>query len=176
MTKHEFTARCDYFGMVHGVTLRAIGMFDDDELAFRPAPHTRSPRELIFHIFSQEKLLAEGASQGRLSMEAAAASSPEAEPGAGECAKIITVADACAYATACHRVADGIYRAMSDEELARPVDSPFGTWPAWQFFAFAYDEHWHHRGQLYTYLRLLGKEPPMLYDYEARAAAEGNVL
>ena len=29
----------------------------------------------------------------------------------------------------------------------------------------AYDEHWHHRGQLYTHLRLLGKEPPMLYDY-----------
>ena len=44
-------------------------------------------------------------------------------------------------------------------------DSPFGTYPAWQYLVFAYDEHWHHRGQLYTYLRLLGKEPPMLYDY-----------
>ena len=36
---------------------------------------------------------------------------------------------------------------------------------AWQYFLFAYDEHWHHRGQLYVYLRLLGKEPPNLYDY-----------
>ena len=35
-----------------------------------------------------------------------------------------------------------------------------------EYLEFAYDEHWHHRGQLYTYLRLLGKEPPMLYDYQ----------
>jgi uncharacterized damage-inducible protein DinB len=40
-----------------------------------------------------------------------------------------------------------------------------GTYPAWRTFDFGYDEHWHHRGQIYTYLRLLGKEPPMLYDY-----------
>ena len=45
-----------------------------------------------------------------------------------------------------------------------------GKYPAWQYFAFAYDEHWHHRGQLYTYLRLLDKEPPMLYDYAAGEA------
>jgi uncharacterized damage-inducible protein DinB len=54
---------------------------------------------------------------------------------------------------------------MSEEDVVRPVESPFGTYPAWRFFDFAYDEHWHHRGQLYTYLRLLGKEPPMLYNY-----------
>lgn len=54
---------------------------------------------------------------------------------------------------------------MSDEDLARPVESPFGAYPAWRYFDFGYDEHWHHRGQLYTYLRLLGKQPPMLYDY-----------
>ena len=42
-----------------------------------------------------------------------------------------------------------------------------GAFTKWQYFNFAYDEHWHHRGQLYSYLRLLGKEPPMLYDYSA---------
>jgi uncharacterized damage-inducible protein DinB len=54
---------------------------------------------------------------------------------------------------------------MSEEDVARSVESPMGTYPAWQYFTFAYDEHWHHRGQLYVYLRLLGKEPPNLYDY-----------
>jgi len=166
MTRQQFLARCDYFNMVHGVTVRAISMFSDGELAFRPAPGTRSPRELIFHIYSQEKVLAEGAGQGRISLEAAGASNPEANPGAADCAPLVTVSDARAYAEACHRVADKTFRQMSDADLARPVESPFGTYPAWQYFAFAYDEHWHHRGQLYTYLRLLGKEPPMLYDYE----------
>ena len=166
MTKQQLLARCDDFNMVHGVTVRAISMFSDGELAFRPAPGMRSPRELIFHIYSQERLLAEGASQGNFSLEAAGAANPETDPGASECAKLATVGDVRAYADACHRAADKTFRAMSDAELARPVESPFGAYPAWRYFAFAYDEHWHHRGQLYTYLRLLGKEPPMLYDYE----------
>jgi len=61
---------------------------------------------------------------------------------------------------------DDALSAITDEELAANVETPFGTYPAWQMFAFAYDEHWHHRGQLYTYARLAGKDAPMLYDYE----------
>ena len=165
MNKQQLLARRDYFNLVHGVTLRAIGSFSDDELAFRPQPGMRSPRELIFHIYTQEKLLAEAARQGRFSMEAANRSNPEDEPGAAESRTLVTVGDARGYAEACHQAAEKTFRAMSDDDLARSVESPFGTYPAWQYFTFAYDEHWHHRGQLYTYLRLLGKEPPMLYDY-----------
>lgn len=165
MNKQQLLARRDYFNMVHGVTVRAIGTFSDEELDFRPRPGMRTVRELIFHIYSQEKLLAEAAQQARFTLEAANRSNPEDETGAAGCKALVTVGDARSYAEACHQTAEHIFRAMSEEELARPVDSPFGANPAWQYFAFAYDEHWHHRGQLYTYLRLLGKEPPMLYDY-----------
>ena len=58
---------------------------------------------------------------------------------------------------------------MTDEEVARVVESPLGEYAASHYFLFAYDEHWHHRGQLYTYLRLLGKQPPDLYDFQPRA-------
>jgi uncharacterized damage-inducible protein DinB len=91
---------------------------------------------------------------------------PEDESAAAELQALITVADAVAYANACHAAAEEIFRSISEDEIARKVESPFGTFPAWQYFLFGYDEHWHHRGQLYTYLRLLGKEPPMLYDYQ----------
>ena len=165
MTRQQLLERRDYFNLVHGVTLRAIAALSDDDLAFRPKPGMRSPRELIYHIYSQEKLLAEAARTGEFSSETAASSSPEDGPGAVECLRLATVNDARAFAQACHQAAEEIFRRMSDEELARPVASPFGAYPAWQYFAFSYDEHWHHRGQLYTYLRLLGKEPPMLYDY-----------
>lgn len=158
-------ARRNYFDLVHAVTLRAINAFTDEELHFRPRPGMRSVRELIFHIYCQERVLAEAAQQGRFSLEAAKRSNPEDDLGASDCAKLVTVGDAREYADACHQAADKIFRAMSDEEIGRPIESPFGAQPAWQFFTFAYDEHWHHRGQLYTYLRLLGKEPPNLYDY-----------
>ncbi len=90
---------------------------------------------------------------------------PESEAAAA-LASLDTLAKLQEYARACHQIANEAAAAISEEELARLVEAPYGSFPAWQFFSFAYDEHWHHRGQLYTYLRLLGKEPPMLYDYE----------
>jgi uncharacterized damage-inducible protein DinB len=165
MTKQELSARRDYFNLVHGVTMRAISALTDEDLGFRPAPGMRTPRELIFHIYTQEQVLAEAAQQGSFTMEAAGRSNPEEEPGASAVKALATVGDARRYADACHHAAEEVFKKMPEDQVARLVDSPMGVYPAWQYFSFAYDEHWHHRGQLYTYLRLLGKEPPNLYDY-----------
>lgn len=165
MTRELLLARRDYFNMVHGVTVRAIATLSDHELDFRPSPRLRTARELIFHIYAQEKLLAEAARDGQFTMEAANGSNPEDAANAPALAALKTVKDAVTFATTCHDAAEGIFRSMSDEDVARPIESFMGRYPAWQFFLFASDEHWHHRGQLYVYLRLLGKEPPNLYDY-----------
>jgi uncharacterized damage-inducible protein DinB len=165
MTRDLLLARRDYFNMVHGVTVRAIATLSDHDLDFRPSPRLRTARELIFHIYAQEKLLAEAARDGRFAMEAANGSNPDDPSNAPAVAMLATVKDAVTFATTCHDAAEGIFRSMSDEDVARPIESFMGTYPAWQFLLFAYDEHWHHRGQLYVYLRLLGKEPPDLYSY-----------
>jgi uncharacterized damage-inducible protein DinB len=165
MDQPTFSQQCEYFDMVHGVTLRAMEAFGDEGLDFRPQPGIRTPRELIFHVYSQEKILAEAARLGKFTAEAASRSSPEDPANAAEIQALITLNHLKAYAQACHHAAQAIFSAMSASELNHPVESGFGTYPAWRYFAFAYDEHWHHRGQLYTYLRLLGKQPPMLYDY-----------
>jgi uncharacterized damage-inducible protein DinB len=165
MNREQVLARRDYFNLVHGVTTRAIALFSERDLDVRPRPGLRSPRELIFHIYAQEMLLAEAARDGRFTMEAANGANPEDPSNAKAVAALATATDAVAYANFCHQVAEEIVRGMSDEAVARPVESPIGTYPAWQYFQFAYDEHWHHRGQLFVYLRLLGKEPPNLYDY-----------
>src|SRR5262245_18392463 len=164
MNKSEMDAKMEYFNMVHGVTLRAIATFSDEELNFRPKPVMRSPKELIFHIYTQEKVIADVVRQGRFTMDDANRSNPESEAVAAELKALATVGDVLAYAGACHQLAAKTLEAMSEEDLNRPVESPFGTYPASRYFDFTYDEHWHHRGQLYTYLRLLGKEPTILYD------------
>jgi uncharacterized damage-inducible protein DinB len=165
MDKSEFLAKLEYFNMVHGVTVRAITTLDDEDLDFRPQPTMRTPKELIFHIYTQEKLLAEAAKEGRLTAEAAGSSAPETATVAPQLKALASVTNVRAYAESCHQAAEDVLKSMSESDLNRPVESPFGTYPAWRYFDFAYDEHWHHRGQLYTYLRLLKKEPPMLYDY-----------
>jgi uncharacterized damage-inducible protein DinB len=165
MNRQAFLQRRDYFNLVHGVTVRAIGAFSDEELDYRPRPGMRTPRELIFHIYSQERILAEAAQRGEFTMEAASATSPEEKANASGLDQLRTVDAAKDFAHACHDAAEKIFRAMSEDELARPVASPMGSYPASQYSSFAYDEHWHHRGQLFTYLRLLGKQPPDLYGY-----------
>lgn len=82
---------------------------------------------------------------------------------------LATITDVVEYARECHDAAERIFRSMSEDDAVRLVESPFGAYPVWQYHVFASDEHWHHRGQLFTYLRLLGKEPPMLYDYQPSA-------
>jgi uncharacterized damage-inducible protein DinB len=165
MTRELLRARRDHFNMVHGVTIRAIAALTDQELDFRPMAHLRTPRELVFHIYAQEKILAEAARDRRFTMEAANGSNPEDPSNASAVAALATVKDVVAFANGSHDAAESIFRGMSDDDVARPVESFMGAYPAWQYFQFAYDEHWHHRGQLYVYLRLLGKEPPNLYDY-----------
>jgi uncharacterized damage-inducible protein DinB len=166
MNKSEAAAKLGYFNLVHGVTLRVISALGDADLEFRPAPGLRTPRELVFHIYAQERILAEAARRGRFTPEDAGGSNPEDPSVTPRVEALATVGELKSFAEECHRAAVTSLEALSDEELERPVESPFGTFPAWRFFEFAYDEHWHHRGQLYTYLRLLGKEPPMLYDYQ----------
>jgi uncharacterized damage-inducible protein DinB len=166
MNKQALLETRGYFDMVHGVTVRAIGAFADEDLDYRPKPGMRSPRELIYHIYSFERALVDAARQGRFTPEAEKASNPETEEGKAQLAGLKTVAQLQQFARDCHKAAGEALATLSDEDVERPVEASYGSFPAWQFFQFAYDEHWHHRGQLYTYLRLLGKEPPMLYDYE----------
>jgi uncharacterized damage-inducible protein DinB len=164
MNKDALLGQRAYFNLVHGVTLNLIGTFSDADLDFRPKENVRSVRELLMHMYTMERSLAENIRSGKLT--SVDVDNPETEAGKAVLAELKTGADLQAYARRWHQALDDTLAAMSEEEVQRVVEAPYGSFPAWQFFQFAYDEHWHHRGQLYTYARLLGKEPPMLYSYE----------
>jgi uncharacterized damage-inducible protein DinB len=166
MEKQALQAQYGYFKMVHGVTLRMIGTFAEADLDFRPQPGMRSPRELILHLYGMLKTFPTGIRAGKLTQEIENAAIPETQAGQTALATLRTPADCQAYAQHCFETAEAALASLTNEQLQQQIESPFGAFAAWQYFTFAYDEHWHHRGQLYTYLRLLGKEPPMLYDYQ----------
>ena len=165
MTQSEFQGKLGYFGMVHGVTVKVISTFSDKDLDYRASPAMRTVREIVFHIYAQEKALAESIAAGAFSPEGFTSATPESPETASTLERLATAEDLRAYAEECHQAAMAVFGALSEEALNREIASPLGTYPAWRYFDFGYDEHWHHRGQLYACLRLLGKEPPMLYDY-----------
>lgn len=166
MNKEALLAQYGYFNMVHGVTLKLIGTLADEDLHYRPRPDMRSVGDLILHTYGMLRSFAVGVAQGELPASVENANIPETPEGKEAMSQLKTVADCQRFAETCFQEIQAALAAASAEQLAAQVKSPFGTFAGWQYFSFAYDEHWHHRGQLYTYVRLMGKEPPMLYSYD----------
>ena len=158
MKKAQLTDMFKQFDLVHGVTYRAIAQLRDHELDARPVKEMRSVRELIAHIFGQEKAHARAVVTGKLTK--AASQRAEAEGMKKKSAKALL-----AWARQCHRQATADARRVTDRHLARTVHCYYGKFSGGQIMSFLTDEHWHHRGQLYVFLRLLGKEPVFLYGY-----------
>ena len=166
MDKQALLGQRGYFEMVHGVTLKLMENFGDDGLDFRPQPNMRSARELFVHIYGMEKVWADNMPSGKISQEAENTCIPETEAGKAYAAQFKTVAQLQAFAREAHQALSDRLAATAEADLPNVIETPFGNFPAWQMFAFSYDEHWHHRGQLYTYARLAGKEPLMVYSYD----------
>ncbi len=166
MNKQALLGQREYFKMVHGVTVRSIAPLTNEELDFRPRLEMRSLKELFYHIYAMERNWAGNLPKGKVTQEEENIVIPESAEAKAVLATWRTATELQAYANESHQMMDEVLQKMSDEDLSRIIETPFGSFPAWQIIAFTYDEHWHHRGQFYTYIRLLGKEPLMLYSYE----------
>jgi uncharacterized damage-inducible protein DinB len=166
VNKQSLLNQREYFKLVHSVTVRSIVPLTNEELDFRPRPEMRSIKEMFYHIYAMERAWAQHLHKDKVTQEEENICIPETSEAKAVLATLQTVQDLQAYANESHQMMDETVRQLSDEDLAKFIESPFGSFPKWQMVAFAYDEHWHHRGQIYTYIRLLGKEPLMLYSYE----------
>jgi uncharacterized damage-inducible protein DinB len=158
MGKKEMLAMWEKLGRTQEVTLKAVALIPIGRLDWRPCPQVRTVKELVRHIFAWEKLYARAARSGVLTQKDA-----EKE----ESTLLKDNRELIAYARRAHREATGIVKKLSPNDLKKRVKFFFGTeLTAGDCIETIYDEHWHHRGQLYVYLRLLGVKPPFLYGSE----------
>jgi uncharacterized damage-inducible protein DinB len=158
MDKKQLLGMWDWLDKSQEVTLKAILSVPDGRLDWRPCPQVRTVKELVRHIYAWERLYARGAKSGALTQQDA-----EKE----ERTPFKDKRELIAYAKRVHKEATAIVKKLTDRDLKRKVKLFFGMeLPAAACIATIYDEHWHHRGQLYVYLRLLGVEPPFLYGTE----------
>lgn len=157
-------ATCGYmweeFRNINGITLRAVESLPKDRIDARPIPGMRSPKELVAHMATMMKNVIEGVGRGVIRSE------EEAESGAA----LKTHDDMVRYLRDCWKAADRAFHATTDAQLAATVKTPWGIdFPGHVCVTIVYDEHLHHRGQLYAYLRALGVEPPFMWDFENNA-------
>ena len=156
MDKATITRNWDYFRCVHGIALRAVEALPEGSLDSHPIANMRTPKELVVHLYGMTKLFPAAVRDGKVGDidEAAAV------------AGIRGKADLHAFCRQRFDPGDAIVGLLTDAQIAAMVDAPWGAHPGFVMMQILNDEFWHHRGQLYCYLRALGVEPPMLYDYE----------
>ena len=86
------------------------------------------------------------------------------------CDTIRTKDELLRYCRESYEAATRAAEAMTDEKLQAIVKTPWGiNFPGYVVFGLIHDEFLHHRGQLYAFIRALGAEPPVIWDFENNA-------
>jgi uncharacterized damage-inducible protein DinB len=163
MNKAVMDQSWDYFRTVNGIGLRAIAALPADKLDAHPIPNMRTPKELIVHMYTSVTTLPAAVVQGEIK--------DETETENATAARIKTKDELVQWARAQWAEAAGTAKSLTDAQLNGMVKSPWGhDFKGHVMMQILFDEYWHHRGQLYCYLRALGIEPPSLYDFEGNEA------
>lgn len=146
--------------MIHGITLRVISAVPKDKIDTRPIGNMRTPKELVAHMYTTMRTVAEGITRGSIT------SDDRADSGA----ELNSLDDMLRYAGDCWNAADRAVQSLTDSQIQGMVKTPWGMdMPGHVCTTIIYDEHLHHRGQLYAFLRALGAEPPFMWDFENNA-------
>jgi uncharacterized damage-inducible protein DinB len=168
MTPHEARTIAEFLladlEMEMATTARVYEAVPAAGLAYRPDPVSKTALGLIRHIVLEEEWL--------LNCTADGAFVPP--PDDSDACGIMTPADAVARHRERIPAAIARIRALSDEDLLRPIDM-FGmvTLPALQFLSITLKHSVHHRGQLSAYLRAAGGKVPGIYGPSADTPPPG---
>jgi len=148
--------------LVNGITLRAIEAVPADKIDTRPIRDMRTPKELVTHMAETMRHCAVGATKGKIEAYE--------EREKATCEGIKTREDLIRVMASAWNEANAAVRSLTDEQAVAAVETPWNfAPPGWLCIQIIFDEHVHHRGQLYAYLRALGIEPPFMWDFENNA-------
>jgi len=152
----------DHFRAVNGITLRGIKALPSDKIDAQACKDMRTPKELVAHMYNAMRTIADGITKGEIKW------SEEDDKKAA--LGIHSHDELQRFALDSWNATDRAIQSLTDEKLSQLVKTPWGeSFPGFVCVSIIYDEHLHHRGQLYAFLRQLGVEPPFLWDFEHNA-------
>lgn len=149
----------EHFDEVHRITCQVVRQIPDQQLDFKPVEPMWNARDLVFHMFSQQKVMLGGCRTGKIEVQDFVEVKKDK-------ADLKSARDLAQYGEQVHREMDEWVRSCSQEEYQRPIEAFFGHLTPFQALAAAEEHLIHHRGQLYVYLRLMGIEPLFVFTGE----------
>jgi len=162
MNKAQLLQWWEHFRTVNDITMRAIQAIPADKIAARPCLQMRTPKELITHMYNTMRIVADGIGKGEFEMTE--------EDDVKAAAGFHSLDEIKRFTLDSWKSADRAIQSLPDEKVMGMVKTPWGhTFPGFVLVQIIYDEHLHHRGQLFAFLRQLGVQPPFLWDFENNA-------
>lgn len=161
MTKQQLTMIWDHLRVMNGISMRLVESLPADKLDAKPIPNMRTPKELVVHLYTGAiRAMAEGILHGEIAdVDEKAA-----------CAAIRSKEDLIRFCSDQWKAADQAIASITESQLTGPVKTPWGNpAPGAVYVQAIRDELTHHRGQLFVFLRALGQDVPMMWDFEHNA-------
>ena len=147
MTKN---AILKYWENVRQLTLRVFDLFPEDRFDFKPVDNVRSVAEQFDHILICELYARIGMLTGIW----------DTTPFSGERDLGRSTLRDKLYKE--NKKTLGLFRMLPEGQFIKIYNTPFGAISGEVIIYETIDEEIHHRGNLYTYLRLLGIAPPQM--------------
>lgn len=161
MNRQIHLAMWDQQRMRHGITLRVLDQIPADKISSHPIAGMRSPLELVVHMYMGARMFSEAGAKGALGHY------DEKSVLAG----VTTKDQLVAFVNEAWAAADANAKAATDASLTTAIKTPWGDFTGMAMMGILYDEYLHHRGQLYAFVRALGAEPVMMWDFDHNADA-----
>ncbi|HEY0158892.1 MAG TPA: DinB family protein [Thermoanaerobaculia bacterium] len=150
----------DYFEKVRGRTMRVAAVIPEEAFETSPAGSGFTFGGLLRHLVGIEREMYAENAAGRTSTYSGHVAVR------GKAATLEHVARL-------HAEAMEIFRSIGDEGMLRPCTTPGGASMAtWKWLRLMLEHEAHHRGQIYTYLQILGVSTPPLYGLTSEEVRE----
>lgn len=154
----------DYFEKVRGRTMRVAAVIPEEAFETSPLGKGFTFGDLLRHLAGIERRMYAENAAGRISAY---------DGHEGPRGKEATLA----HVAKLHAEAMEIFRSLGDEGFARPCTTPGGaTMATWKWLRLMIEHEAHHRGQIYTYLNVMGIQTPPLYGLTSEEVKERSRL
>lgn len=163
MTKQSLDEQWDQLRQKYSSYLRLLEAIPADRYHTRLVPGMGTPAELVVQMSAAiVRDIAQGVAKGEIRID----DSTEARIVADLGTKMAIIA----YARKCWVLANDAVSKIGNAELSATIHTHWNMEiTGWLGFNILNDEFLHHYGQLYTYARLCGAEPPFLWGFAESA-------
>ncbi|MCB0491098.1 MAG: DinB family protein [Cyclobacteriaceae bacterium] len=162
---NNFSDFLDYYEKVRARTMRIVVCIPTDKLEWKLQEGKFTMGDIVRHLGAIERYMYAENVQGKRSKYKGCGADLAEGPDA-----------VLEFFKTTHEESMEIFKSLTDEDINGKCETPGGAKiTVWKWLRLMAEHEIHHRGQLYTYLSMLGIKTPPIYGLTSEEVAERSV-